>query len=154
VAKAAIWANRADESIYFQRDLDREGDLLDGTNGYTITFDQGMLPPVRGLVADVVHARTLLPRQRPGPFPLGTKNGGLSFDPDARLVLQIEREPPIGQPLSNSLPAPKGGFALFLRAYWPSEQIPGGTWPPPAVARVGITRAADPTPWDIAEPAN
>ena len=31
------------------------------------------------------------------------------------------------------LPAPKGDFSLYVRAYWPKADIMEGSWTPPAV---------------------
>jgi hypothetical protein len=38
---------------------------------------------------------------------------------------------------SNWLPAPDGPFSLYLRAYWPEQDILDGTWTPPPVTRLG-----------------
>ena len=36
---------------------------------------------------------------------------------------------------ANWLPAPKGDFSLYVRAYWPKAEIMEGSWTPPAVRR-------------------
>ena len=36
----------------------------------------------------------------------------------------------------NWLPAPKGDFSLYVRAYWPKPAITDGSWTPPAVEKV------------------
>jgi len=36
---------------------------------------------------------------------------------------------------ANWLPAPKGDFSLYVRAYWPQEPITSGQWAPPAVVK-------------------
>ena len=36
---------------------------------------------------------------------------------------------------ANWLPAPKGDFSLYVRAYWPREPVTNGTWTPPAVVQ-------------------
>ena len=38
--------------------------------------------------------------------------------------------------LSNWLPAPKGDFFMFLRAYMPGVSLLDQTWQPPAVTRL------------------
>jgi hypothetical protein len=38
---------------------------------------------------------------------------------------------------STWLPAPKGHFSLYLRAYWAEKAILDGTWKPPVVKKVG-----------------
>ena len=37
---------------------------------------------------------------------------------------------------SNWLPAPDGKFSLWIRAYWPDQEILDGTWKPPMVSRL------------------
>ena len=37
---------------------------------------------------------------------------------------------------NNWLPAPKGTFSLYIRAYWPEYEDLDGTWTPPAVEKV------------------
>jgi hypothetical protein len=34
---------------------------------------------------------------------------------------------------ANWLPAPKGDFSLFIRAYWPQVPVTDGSWTPPPV---------------------
>lgn len=34
---------------------------------------------------------------------------------------------------ANWLPAPKGDFSLYVRAYWPKSAVMDGLWTPPAV---------------------
>lgn len=34
---------------------------------------------------------------------------------------------------ANWLPAPKGDFSLYVRAYWPKPPVTDGSWTPPAV---------------------
>ena len=38
--------------------------------------------------------------------------------------------------LSNWLPAPKGTFSLYIRAYWGKQAILDGTWKPPVIKKV------------------
>jgi hypothetical protein len=35
--------------------------------------------------------------------------------------------------MTNWLPSPKGDFSLYIRAYWPKEEIINATWMPPKV---------------------
>jgi hypothetical protein len=38
---------------------------------------------------------------------------------------------------ANWVPAPKDEFSLYIRAYWPKQEILEGRWTPPAVKRQG-----------------
>ncbi|HEX7531634.1 MAG TPA: hypothetical protein VF340_00205, partial [Methyloceanibacter sp.] len=38
---------------------------------------------------------------------------------------------PIEDEVSNWLPAPRGEFSLYIRAYWPLTPIAEGSWTPP-----------------------
>jgi len=37
---------------------------------------------------------------------------------------------------TNWLPAPKGTFSLYIRAYWGKEAILDGSWKPPVIEKV------------------
>ncbi len=66
-------------------------------------------------------------------FSLGTKSKGLRFETDGSLVINVQHERPGDDKLSNWLPAPPDEFSLYIRAYWPLEEIAEGRWTPPAV---------------------
>jgi len=69
-------------------------------------------------------------------FSLGTKNKALKYNPDGSLTLYASATSPGADKESNWLPAPKGTFSLFLRAYWADQAIIDGTWMPPQVVTV------------------
>jgi hypothetical protein len=56
--------------------------------------------------------------------------------PDGSLTVSIQSEPPSEDKLSNWVPAPKGDFFMFLRAYMPGASLLDQMWPPPAVTRL------------------
>jgi hypothetical protein len=59
----------------------------------------------------------------------------LQFNADGSLDLYIQQDSPGDKRQSNWLPAPAGNFKLFLRMYWPGDEMTGGRWaPPPVVA--------------------
>jgi hypothetical protein len=60
----------------------------------------------------------------------------LEYNPDGSLDIFIRRDSPGKDKESNWLPAPKDGFNLFMRLYWPKQDIIGNTWKPPAVKKV------------------
>jgi hypothetical protein len=69
-------------------------------------------------------------------FSLGTKNKSLKYNSDGSLTLYASSKSPGADKESNWLPAPKGTFSLFLRAYWAEKTILDGTWMPPKVVTV------------------
>ncbi|NUU37825.1 DUF1254 domain-containing protein [Pseudomonas sp. C2B4] len=135
VARSNILVNASNETRYFYQDLDAAGVRLNGGNAYTITFEKGKLPPVKGFwsltVYDAAHFFVPNPLNR---YSLGTKNKDLKTNADGSLTFYVQAESPGADKESNWLPAPKAAdFSLFLRAYWPDEAITQGRWTPPAV---------------------
>jgi hypothetical protein len=47
----------------------------------------------------------------------------------------VQAEAPGQAQRSNWLPAPKGDFSLYLRAYWPKTAVIDGSWTPPPVEK-------------------
>jgi hypothetical protein len=70
-------------------------------------------------------------------YSVGTKNKDLKTTADGALTICVQADPPT-DPIqrANWLPAPKGDFSLYIRAYWPDVAITSQQWQPPAVQRV------------------
>ena len=136
MAKSNILVNAPRETKYFYQDLDGAGARLDGANRYTVTFAKDQTPPVDGFwsltLYDAQHFFVPNDLKR---FSLGTKNKTLKHNPDGSLTLYVRAEPPPEAQRSNWLPAPKGEFTLYLRAYWPKTAVVDGSWVPPAVQK-------------------
>jgi hypothetical protein len=138
VAKSNILVNAPNETKYYYQDLDSSGGRLDSGNRYTVTFPKDQTPPVNGFwslsVYNEHHFFVANPISR---FSVGTKNKDLRLNPDGSLTIYVQADAP-SDPLrrTNWLPAPKGKFSLFIRAYWPKAVILDGSWTPPAVQRV------------------
>jgi hypothetical protein len=66
-------------------------------------------------------------------FSLGTKNKDLVFAKDGSLTIYIQKDSP--SEAANWLPAPKGDFTLYMRAYWPKVEVIDGSWTPPPVEK-------------------
>lgn len=136
VAKSNIFVNAHKETTYFYQDLDAQGQRLNGGSRYTVTFPRGQMPPVEGFwsltLYDEYHF--FAPNEL-GRYSLGTKSPDLKQGADGSLTLHVQSDPPPAELRSNWLPAPKGDFSLYLRAYWPREEILLGEWTPPPVVR-------------------
>jgi len=136
VAKSNILVNRQNETKYFYQDLDEDGKRLNGKNNYTVTFAKGALPPVKGFWSLTLYNEFHFfhPNELKR-YSLGTKNKDLTLGADGSLTLYVQTKPPGQDKLSNWLPAPKGDFSLYIRAYWPEGAITDGIWTPPPVER-------------------
>ena len=138
VAKSNVFVNRNNETKYYYQDLDAHGLRLDGSRSYRITFAAGKLPPAAGFWSLTLY------NERHGfhdndlkRYSLGTKNKGLRYNADGSLTIIVQHTAPAAEEKPNWLPAPKGTFSLYLRAYAPESIAVEGAWTPPAVVAVG-----------------
>ena len=133
VARSNILVNKQNETKYFYQDVDSEGNQLNGSKSYTVTFPKEAVP-VNGFwsltLYDKYHFFVPNALNR---YSLGTKNVNLKRNHDGTLTLHVGPTQPRGME-SNWLPAPKDAdFALYIRAYWPKAEALDGRWTPPAV---------------------
>ena len=139
VAKSNILVNSPDETKYFYQDLDESGARLNSANRYTVTFAKDGTPPVNGFwslsIYNEHHFFIANPINR---FSVGTKNKDLKLADDGSLTIHVQPDEPT-DPVAraNWLPAPKGDFSLYVRAYWPKPAVMDGSWTPPAVQKIG-----------------
>lgn len=137
VAKSNILVNSPNETKYFYQDLDVSGARLNNANRYTITFAKDQTPPVNGFwslsIYNEHHFFIANPINR---FSVGTKNKDLKLGADGSLTIYVQAEAPTdATQRANWLPAPKGDFSLYVRAYWPKTPVTDGSWTPPAVQK-------------------
>ena len=100
-----------------------------------VTFAKGQLPPVKGFWSLTLYNRHhfFAPNEIKR-YSVGTKNKDLKFNSDGSLTIYVQADAPAQ--VSNWLPSPKDSeFVLYLRAYWPKEEISDGKWTPPPVLR-------------------
>ncbi len=137
VTAIGLGANRPQDAVYPTSIVDGAGKPLNGANKYVMHFAKGETPPVQGFwsltmydenyffVANPLNKYTVSPRNE------------LKANADGSIDLYLQNESPGKDMESNWLPAPKGGFILMLRLYWPNEKDPtilNGSWKPPAVS--------------------
>jgi len=137
-AKSNILVNKEKEAKYFYQDLDSTGVRLNSANKYKITFTKENMPPVNGFWSLTLynqhHFFELNDLNR---YSLGTKNKSMKIDSDGSLTIYVQRTPPAKENESNWLPAvEKGEFSLYLRTYWPKDEVLNGSWTPPAVSKI------------------
>jgi hypothetical protein len=136
-AKSNMYDNRPEETKYIYRDDDSQGQQLDGSNLYTITFAKGQLPPVKGFWSLTLYNDEHLFSPNPlNRYSLGTKNKNLKYNADGSLTLYAGATSPGADKENNWLPAPQGTFSLYIRCYWAEQAVLDGTWMPPQVEKV------------------
>ena len=137
VAKSNILVNAPNETKYFYQDLDANGGRLNSANRYAVTFDKDRVPPVNGFWSlSIYNEHHFFVKNPINRFSVGTKNKDLKFAADGSLTIYVQAEAPTDPAQrANWLPAPKGDFSLFVRAYWPKAEVMEGSWTPPAVRR-------------------
>lgn len=136
VAKIGLGANNAEDALYPNAFVDRDGQRLNGSNRYVMHFDKAELPPVKGFWSlTLYNSKQLLSANPLDRYALGDRDD-LHYNADGSLDLYIQQEQPEkAEQRSNWLPAPQGEFSLFLRLYWPKDSVLDRQWLPPRVDR-------------------
>ncbi|WP_324353010.1 DUF1254 domain-containing protein [Methyloceanibacter sp.] len=133
-AKSNIFDNRPNETQYLYTDNDASGEQLDGSKTYSITFAKGQEPPVNGFWSLTLYNKYhFFEPNDLNRFSLGTKNQDLKRNEDGSLTLYAGEASPGNDKESNWIPAPKGPFSLYIRAYWGKNGILDGSWQPPKI---------------------
>jgi hypothetical protein len=137
IAKSNMFENRYNETKYIFTDTDSDGAQLNGSGQYSVTFPAGQTPPVSGFwsltLYNQYHFFNPNPQKR---YSLGTKNKNLQKNPDGSLTLFASAASPGKDKETNWLPAPAAPFSLYIRCYWPKQEVIDGKWQPPKVQRV------------------
>ncbi|HEY7291521.1 MAG TPA: DUF1254 domain-containing protein [Vicinamibacterales bacterium] len=136
IAKSNMYENRFNETKYIFTDTDADRKQLNGGASYAVTFAAGQLPPVNGFwsltMYNEQHFFNANPLKR---FSLGTKNQNLQKNADGSLTLHVGAKSPGKEKETNWLPAPPSSFSLYLRCYWPKQEVIDASWKPPKVER-------------------
>jgi hypothetical protein len=139
VTAIGLGANRPQDAVY---PLSQRASLLapyEGAHAYTLRFEKGQLPPVRGFWSLTMYDESMFFVANPiNRYSMSLRTNP-KFEPDGSLVIYIQNENPGPDKEANWLPAPKGKFHLMLRMYWPNEDTPSildGSWVIPPVRKV------------------
>lgn len=139
-AHMGLYGNSGAEAIYPTYLVDAEKQPLDtSTHSYTLTFAEGMFPPVESFWSLTMYdGKTQLFIENPLDRYLlnSTMMEQFQFGEDDSLVIYIAKDSPGLELEGNWLPAPDGPLYLVLRLYGPKAEALKGEWTPPALQRV------------------
>jgi hypothetical protein len=135
-ARSNMYDNAPSTTRYIYNDFDSQGARLNGAKKYTVTFSKGQTPPVDGFWSlTLYNEHHLFSPNALNRYSLGTKNSQtLKLNQDGSLTLYVQSESPGAEKESNWLPAPQDAdFSLYIRTYWPKQEVLDGTWKPPQI---------------------
>lgn len=148
VAVTGIYALDPEEAVYPFAMTDSDGNALDGSNNYTISFDAKSLPPARAFwsISAYDAATKLFVENSAGRYLVNSSMLKDMKSEGGKVTVLVQSESPGAALERNWLPIPKGGAFLVMRVYWPREDDPSilppgrGTWNPPPIRRVSKGR--------------
>lgn len=149
-AKVGLGANLATDATYPQTTVDSQGNALNGSNPYTMTFAPGQMPPVEGFwsltvydLAGNVVSNTGNTFYGDNVFSISSMQMinvlGSSYDTTSVSLLLQSQAPTDSSLMPYWLPTPAGqDFELILRMYFPdgtssSSSILNGSYTVPGV---------------------
>lgn len=138
-SNAGMQEHYIEEVVKLRDYLDSDGKALNGKdeNRYVMHFEPGQLPKAKAFWSVTLYDEqyNFAPNEIKR-YSLGTKDTAkMVFGKDGSLDIYIQADRPSDDKVANWLPAPKGPFNLFLRAYLPDESLIRQTYTPPPVVR-------------------
>ncbi|MFC8588020.1 DUF1214 domain-containing protein [Streptomyces sp. NPDC057217] len=125
------------DALYPHATTDADGRPLDGAHAHVLRFDAGRIPPVDGFWSLTMRNEHQFFADNPlNRYAIGGRSG-MRTNPDGSLDIHVQHENPGPDRKGDWLPAPAGGFNVFLRLYWPRKPALTGYWTPPALRRTG-----------------
>jgi hypothetical protein len=145
-AVLGIYGNSKEEANYPIYFVDSDGRPLNGaSDGYTVRFEPGKLPPVNSFWSLTMYAlpSSLLTDNPIDRYLINSPMlPELVRDADGGITLYIQHSSPDPRRKANWLPAPDGPFFMVLREYWPKPEALDGSWKVPSAVR---TTTKDPS---------
>ncbi len=133
VARVGLGANLPEDAVYPMTRVNADGKPLIGQNKYVMHFTKDQIPPVNAFWSLTLYNNKQFFVENPiNRYAIGDRDK-LTFNADGSLDLYIQHESPGKDQESNWLPAPKDGFNLIMRLYWPKKPVLDGAWAPPPV---------------------
>ncbi|KQO97493.1 DUF1254 domain-containing protein [Leifsonia sp. Leaf264] len=136
-ARNALWGNHAYEAVYPQVYVDDNGDQLNGSRQYEITFTE--LPPVDAFWSLTMYSTPdyFLVENQIERYSIGDRTSGIYYAADGSLTIYLQQhEPEDADRRANWLPTPQGDFRPMLRMYQPRDAVLNGSYSLPAIRRV------------------
>jgi hypothetical protein len=139
ITAIGLGANRSQDAVYPTSTEDAVGRKYSGANKYVMHFEKGLTPPAQAFWSITMYDTDYFFLDNPlNKYTVSPRNN-LKYNPDGSLDIYIQHESPGNDKEANWLPAPRGGFILMMRMYWPKETDPSiikGTWKVPKVEMV------------------
>jgi hypothetical protein len=134
-----IWANNNNEAVYFGANKDVKGDLLDGSNVYTMTFPKDKLPSsLTRYFWSITNVDSKNFKVIPNPankFIINNQTN-LKSNTDGSVTLYFANKLPDGVSEENWMPTPAGAnYNLTFRFYGPSKDVVKGKYFPPGLIK-------------------
>jgi hypothetical protein len=135
-ARLGLWGNHGYEADYEILWQDGDGEFLDGSHRYEVTFDPP--PPVDAFWSMTMYdvPNYYLVDNPIDRYSIGDRTPGLVMGDDGSLTLYLQHDPPDPGKKANWLPSPSGKFRPVLRCYQPGSSILDGTYELPELTRV------------------
>ena len=115
---------------------DSDGNPPNGKQRYTLHFDAKELPPVHAFWSITSYDHDGFPARNPiSRTSIGDRDP-LNYNADGSLDLDVQRDWPSRDRISNWLPAPDGAMTVVMRLYAPRSEVLNGHWAPPVLQRV------------------
>lgn len=134
-ARGGLWGNHGYEAAYAMVYLDADGDPLDGSGRYTLTF--AAEPPCDAFWSVTMYDTPdfYLVANPIDRYSIGDRTPGLQRGEDGSLTIYLQADAPEDPgALANWLPTPPGTFRPLLRMYEPGAAVfDGGYELPPIV---------------------
>ena len=137
IARFALGANTAPETVYPSAVTDSGGRPLTGRHRYRMRFARGKLPPADAFWSITMYESDgYLHPNAARRYAIGDRTPGLRRNAGGSLTVAIQRTRPAGVAAANWLPAPKGRFRMLMRVYEPRRSVLRRVWKPPPVVRL------------------
>ena len=127
-AMIGIYGQNEKEAVYFSYQADTDGNPLDGTKTYELTF--ASQPEVTEFWSLTMYnlPQRLLVDNPIGRYSIGDRTEDLILDGEVLTITLAAQDPGAGK---NWLPTPQGPFFMVMRLYGPGDSIINGDWPRP-----------------------
>lgn len=137
ITKMGWGANVPKEASYPILRTDANGDMLDASkHNYTLTFENGKLPPVKAFWSVTMYdgkSQLMIENSINRYLLNSTMLDTMKKGDDGSITLYFQKDSPGKDLEANWLPAANGPFYMLMRVYWPNTAFLDGSWKLPAI---------------------